>query len=316
MAIPDPHAIPETADACADYVTEADAVWDAGDNDLAFELYNSARNSSFLTDAQYSHVNLRLGLIAQARGDIDDAVVFFHASHDPAARDALHALTNATTDDREPDPAVVPATAEEAFAWIDAGLAAERSGDWQRAHDFYAVLMQASVLTPGQLGTAYVRSGIVLERLGNPDAARQRYDDALSLLADTGQLAFARERIKALGGGAATPDDAGRSAAQVAAGRTSYENGEAAAARTAFEAALHLDGTTEDKGRAHYYLAAMDYQAGRFADARNHLEAALTSAPEPERAWAQAMLHWRWDENPAAPAQPAQASAGEVDLGY
>jgi tetratricopeptide (TPR) repeat protein len=316
MAIADPHAIPESAAGCVDYVTEADAVWDAGDNDLAYTLYNSARNSSFVTDEQYNHVNLRLGLIAHTRGDTDEAIVFFRASHLPAAHDALHAMENATTDDRQPDPTQVPASAEEAFAWIDAALAAEHAGDWQRAHDFYEVIMQATVLTPGQLGTAYVRSATTSEHLGNLEAAKKRYEESLSLLADADQLSYARARIKALGGGEAAADDGSRAAAQVAAGLIAYENGDGTGARSAFEAALHLDGTDEERGRAHYYLAAMDYQAGQFANARNHLEDALASAPEPERSWAQGMLHWRWDENPAAPAQRAQAQAGEIDLGY
>lgn len=316
MSIPDPHAIPETADACADYVREADAVWDAGDNDLAYILYNSARNSSFVSDEQYSHVNLRLGLIAQTRDDVDAALVFFHASRDPAAHDALHALTNATTDDREADPSVVPATAEEAFAWINAALTAERSDDWQRANDFYGVIMQATVLTPGQLGTAYLHSGTALEHLGDPDRAKERYEDSLSLLSEADQITYVRGRIAALGRGEAAPDDDSSAAAQVAAGRRAYDDGKATDARAAFEAALHLDGDDSEKGRAHYYLAAMDYQAGRFADSRNHLEAALRTAPEPERSWAQGMLHWRWDENAAAPAQTAPTSAGEIDLGY
>jgi tetratricopeptide (TPR) repeat protein len=317
MTIPDPRAIPETSATCADYVKEADALWDAGDNDVAYELYNSARNSSFVTAEQYNHVNLRLGLIAETRGDIDKAVSFFHASHDPAAHDALQALTNATTHDRDPDPTVVPETAEEAFAWIEAALTAEGAKDWQRAHDFYEVILQATVLTPGQLGTAYSRSGIALEQLGRPDEAKARYEQSLSLLADNDQLAYAHGRIKELGGGDAAPDDDTAASAQVAAGLTAYENSDATAARTAFQAALHLDGTVDEKGRAHYYIAAMDYQENHFADSRNHLEAALKDAPEPERSWAQGMLAWRWDEQPAtATGQAPSAAAGEIDLGY
>lgn len=323
MPIPDPHAIPETADACTEYVTEADAAWEAGNSDRAYELYDAARNSAFISADQASHANMRLGLIAQTRGDTDAAVIFFHASHDPAAHDALHALTNATTHDREPDPTVVPDTAEEAFAWIEAALTAEQAKDWQRAADFYAVILQSAALTPGQQGMAYMRSGICLEQLGGTDNARTMYELSLSLLADRGQLEYAQERIKALGGGhafagpdAPIPDDDSAAAAQIEAGQVAYENADAAGARAAFEAALHLDGTAQVKGRAHYYLAAMDYQAGHYADARNHLDAALASAPDPERGWAAAMLHWRWDENPAGPAQAAQAPAGEFDPGY
>jgi len=77
-----------------------------------------------------------------------------------------------------------------------------------------------------------------------------------------------------------------------------YQLGDAAAARTALEAALHLDGPDEVKGRGHYYLGAMDYQEKKYAEARNHIEAASTSAPDPERAWATDMLTWHYDESP------------------
>lgn len=311
MAIPDPHAIPETEAACVEYLHEADAAWDAEDNDLAYELYDAARNSAFCPADRTDHVNLRLGLIAQTRGDVDDAVVFFHASHDPGARDALHALTNATTHDRSPSPDDVPATAEEAFAWIDAALAAERNSDYQRAHDLFQAVVQCTVLTPGQLGAAHMHIGISLEHLGQPDDARSSYAESVSLLSDAGQLEYVRGRIKALGGGAAEADDDSGAAAQVAAGLAAYENADAAGARAAFEAALHLDGTVEEKGRAHYYLGSMDYQAGRYADARNHVEAAVAGAPEPERSWAESMLQWRWDQNPA-PAAPG--AGGQIDI--
>lgn len=307
MAIPDPHAIPENSDACTEYVTEADAAWDAGNSDHAYDLYDSTRNSSWATPDQYNHVNLRLGLIAQTRGHIDDAVVFFHASGDPAAKEALHALTNATTNDPTPDPDVIPASAEQAWAWVEAARLADDAHDYERAVGLYNGAGHSGFLTPGQNAQAFMHAGIALEQLGRTDDARHTYETAISHASDQADLAYIAGRIKALGGGESSPDDNSPAAAQVAAGVIAYQNGDASGARTAFEAALHLDGSDAEKGRAQYYLGAMDYQAHQYANARNHVEAAAHNAPDPERSWAVDMLHWRWDEaDPNAPYAPTE----------
>jgi tetratricopeptide (TPR) repeat protein len=298
-SIPDPHAIPESDAACAEYIQEGDAAWESGNNDHAYDLYQAARNSSFAAANQADHALLRLGLIAQTRGDVDDAVLFLHASHDPAAKDVLHALTNATKDNLTPTPDQVPQTTEQTFAWWEAALAAERAQNFDLAHGLFEATAQSAHITTGQQGTAIIRSAVALERLGQPDVARERYQRALSLLASEDEIAYASGRINALGGGHETAHDSSPAATQVADGMVAYENGDAAAARAAFEAAIHLDGPTEEKARAHYYLGAMDYQHRRYADARDHIEAAA-AAPEPERGWAAAMLQWRWDEHPAA----------------
>jgi tetratricopeptide (TPR) repeat protein len=310
MAIPDPHAIPESDVSCGEYIREADAAWESGNNDHAYDLYLAVRNSSFAAADQVDQATLRLGLIAQTRGDIDDAVLFLHASHDPAARDALHALTNATTNDPTPTPDQVPQTTEQTFAWFEAGLAAEHAQHFDLAHGLFEATAQSAHATTGQQGTAFIHSATALEHLGQPDAARDRYERSLSLLSDEDQLAYASGRIHALGGGHAEAHDSSPAATQVAAGRIAYENGDGVSARAAFEAAIHLDGPAEEKARAHYYLGAMDYQHRRYADARNHIEAAA-AAPEPERGWAAAMLHWRWDEQPAAVSDASPAPTSE-----
>ena len=319
-SIPDPHAIPETDAACAEYVMEGDAAWESGNNDLAYELYLAVRNSSFAAADQLSHALLRLGFIAQTRGDIDDAVTFLHASHEPAAKDALHALTNATTNDPTPSVEQIPQTTEQTFAWYEAALAAEGGQNFDLAHGLFEATAQSGHATSGQQGTALIHSAMALERLGQPDAARERYQRCLSLLSDEDQLGYATGRIHALGGGQQTAHDSSPAATQLAAGMVAYDNGDAAAARAAFEAAVHLDGPAQEKARAHYYLGAMDYQHRLYANARNHVEAAAAGASEPERGWAVAMLQWRWDEHvaatqgtaspaPAAPPTPASPPA-------
>jgi tetratricopeptide (TPR) repeat protein len=173
----------------------------------------------------------------------------------------------------------------------------------------YNAAAQSSHIAPGQQATLYLHAGTALEQLGRTEEARHTYELALSMASNQDDIDFIRGRIKVLGGGEATADDASAAAAEVAAGVIAYENGDAAGARTAFEAALHLDGTDAEKGRAQYYLGAMDYQAHQYANARNHVEAAAKNAPEPEKGWAQGMLQWRWDEHLAAPAAGAASPA-------
>lgn len=309
ISIADLHAIPETEAACAEYTREADAAWETGDIDRAYALYLAVRNSSFAAGEQVDQAAVRLGVIAHYRGDIDDAVLHLRASNDPAARDMLHALTDATEDDPTPTPEQIPQTTEQSFAWWEAAVDAEQAQNFDLAHGLFEATAQSEHLNPGQQGTALVHSAMALEQIGQSDLARQRYERCLSLLSTEDELAFVSDRIHALGGGQETAHDSSPAATQVAAGMVAYENGDATAARAAFEAAIHLDGPAEEKARAHYYLGAMDYQHRRYADARNHIEAAST-APEPERGWAAAMLQWRWDErqDAASDASPAPAA--------
>lgn len=310
MAIPDPHAIPETDAACHEYLQEADQAWDGGNNDHAYDLYYALRQSQFASADAYDHAALRLGLIAESRGDTDMAVQFLSASHAPAAADALHALTNATTNDPTPAPEQVPATAEQLLAWIQAGDAALQASDWQRGYGLFIAATQSSQAAPGQAAYCYQQAGLAAEHLGDQEKAVQCYEQALPMMTTPADADAVRQRLHALGGAQVGAADATPAATQVAAGINAYENGDATAAHTALSAALHLDGPDDQKARARYYLAAMDYQAARYADARVHVEAAASGAPEPERSWAHAMLQWRWDEHDSAAPTSSAAAAG------
>ncbi|MDT4941790.1 MAG: hypothetical protein QOJ34_1879, partial [Pseudonocardiales bacterium] len=166
---------------------------------------------------------------------------------------------------------------------------------------------QSTAINTGQLGSVYKSCGTSFEHLGKTAEARTSYEEALSLLSSADEIAYVRERIHALGGGEATAADQSPASAQVAAGVIAYENGDATGAQTAFQAALHLEGPESEKGRAHYYLGAMAYQARHYAEARNHVENAVAHAPSPEQGWASSMLNWRWDEHPAAAGTSAAA---------
>ena len=313
MAIPDPHAIPETEAACQEYLQEADHAWDAGDNEHAYDVYYSLRSSQFVTNQVWDHVSYRLGMIAVSRGDTNMAVQFLGNSHAPGAAEALHALTNATTNDPTPSAEQVPATAEQVLAWIHAGDAAIQGSDWQQAYGLFVAATLSAQIAPGEVGYCYQQAGLAAEHLGDQEKAVQCYEQAIPLMTNAQDADDVRERLRALGGAQVGAADATPAATQVAAGINAYENGDAAAAHTALSAALHLDGPDEQKARARYYLAAMDYQAARYADARVHVEAAAAGAPEPERSWAEAMLQWRWDEHDAAaPATSASPAAAQT----
>jgi len=310
MAIPDPHAIPETDAACHEYLQEADQAWDGGNNDHAYDLYYALRQSQFASADMYDHAALRLGLIAESRGDTDMAVQFLSASHAPGAAEALHALTNATTNDPTPSADQVPATAEQLLAWIHAGDTAVQGSDWHLAYGLFLAATQSPQAAPGEAAYCYQQAGLAAEHLGEHQKAVDCYERALPMMTTPADADAVRQRLHVLGGGTATASGTSAADAQVASGIAAYENGDATTAHTDLSAALHLEGPDDQKARARYYLAAMDYQAGRYADARVHVEAAASGAPEPERSWAHAMLQWRWEEHDSAAPASSAAAAG------
>jgi tetratricopeptide (TPR) repeat protein len=295
MAIPDVHAIPETAEACTEYQTEADQAWNDGNQDHAWDVYRSLFESHVKTDAQESHVGHRLALIAVNRGQTDVAWTYIAYSNEPGAADIKHSLDNATPNDPTPDPEVVPTTVEQTDDWWNAGVAAKNAGDWDLAGRFFSAIAASTCNQPNVIAKAEVLIGDSLHELGDDAAARQWYEKALPNLDDPAAIEIARQRITDIGV-KSTADHSSPAAEQVVNGVEAYQLGDAAAARTALEAALHLDGPDDVKGRAHYYLGAMDYQENKYADARSHIEAAANSAPDPEKGWATDMLTWHYDE--------------------
>ncbi|HEV7205741.1 MAG TPA: tetratricopeptide repeat protein [Jatrophihabitans sp.] len=296
MAIPDPHAIPEDATACTEYRTEADQAWDGGDTDRAYELYHSLTQSLAATDAQTSHAQYRLALIAVNRGDHDLAYDLLSRSSEPGAADLRRSLDNATPNDPVADPDVVPLTAEQTDDWWEAGVAAKHAGDWDLARRFFTSIASSTCNGPDVIARAEVLVGEATHQLGEDANARLWFEKALpNLSGGTAEMEIARTMLGEVGVHA-TADHSSPAAEQLVNGIEAYQQGDLAAARTALEATLHLDGPAEVKGRARYYLGALDYQDRRYADARNHLEEAARSAPDQERAWATEMLSWHWDE--------------------
>jgi tetratricopeptide (TPR) repeat protein len=300
MTIADVHAIPESEADCTEYLTEADQAWDASDPDRAFDLYQSLLQSGFITDAQRSHAAYRAALIAVNRGQTDVAWDLIGWSHEPGTEELKKSLDNATPDDPAPDPDTPPATMEQTDDWWAAGVKAKEAGDWDLARRFFASIAASTCNAPNAIAKAEVNVGDALHHLGDDENARLWFEKALPNLDDPEAVKIARERLGEVGVHA-TADDSSPAAAQVVTGVEAYQLGDLAAARTALQAALHLDGPDDVKGRAHYYLGAMDYQDKHYAEARNHLEAAAANAPAQESDWARQMLSWHWEEVTPAP---------------
>jgi len=306
MAIADVHALPETEAACTEYLTEGDQAWDGGDADRAYELYHSLFMSHQTTPAQRSHAAFRLGATLLNRGERDAAFGFLRQSQEPGAHELLQSIDNSTPNDPTPDPDVVPTTLERCYDWNEAGRAAESSGDHDRAARFFLAVAACQAAPETMRAKCEASAGENLIAAGHADTGRMWIEQAMPRLSGDDSAQHFRDVLAHAGGpaGAAADDTSSQAAHQVSVGVGAYESGDATAARTAFEAALHLDGPDDAKGRAHYYLGAMDYQAGHYAQARNHVEAAVEKAPDPEKGWAHAMLGWRWDEVPEIPPNP------------
>jgi tetratricopeptide (TPR) repeat protein len=233
------------------------------------------------------------------RGDTDVAYNYLGWSHEPGVDELRKSLDNATPNDPTPDPETPPATIEQTDDWWAAGIAAKAAGDWDLAGRFFASIAASTCNPPAAIAGAEVNLAEALHNLGDDPAARAWLEKALPNLDNAETAEIARQRLQALGV-ASTPDHSSPAAEQVVIGVAAYQDGDAAAAKTALQAALHLDGPADVKGRAQFYLGSMLYQDKQYAEARTHIEAAAASAPDQEKAWASEMLTWHWDEKPAA----------------
>ena len=294
MAIPDPRAIPETPDAATEYATAADAAWTAGDPSAAWDLYHSVFTSEAATTDQRSHSAYRLALIALNRGDHEQARRFAWESSDTGAKDLLSSLDNATTD-ATPDPNRAVVGTEEADRYWRLGTEARGNGDSLAASQWFIAIATGSDLAPNYIAQAEFNVAQCLISLGEEATARGWLERALPNLTDPASVEFCRKILGKVGVHGVTSDIP--AVKQLDAGIESFQLGDLAAARAALEAALHLDGSTDEvKGRAEYYLGSMAFQAKQYADARDHLGRASTLAPDPEKSWAHEMLQWEWQD--------------------
>lgn len=296
MPIVDPHAIPETADACREYLAAADEAWDGGRADEAWDLYYAAFNSAVSDHAQTAHAAYRLALIAINRGDHEAAYNFADYAGDQG-KDLLKSLRNAAPESAPPDPARVPATMEELEEYWKLAAAALDSSDWNAVVGWYGIMAQSPVATPDQMARCSLAVARGMHQQGDDAGARRWLDAAIpNLNGSPEEMASAQELVGILGSdGPANP--ATPAEQQLADGIDDYRIGDGANARKKLEAALHVSGATDEvKGRAEFYIGSMDLQAHQYAEARDRLERAVSLAPEPEKGWASRLLADHWQE--------------------
>jgi tetratricopeptide (TPR) repeat protein len=297
VTIDDPTAIPETAEAVAEYLQEADEAFGREDNDRARPLYYAAVQSDLISDADDSRASHRLALILLAAGETEEAYRFAHASREPGRDDILRALDGATPD-APVDPSEVPQTFEAASRYWDAAKAARDNSDSSTEEALLRAISSSPGLTPGAIATASLRVAELAHADGRDDEGRawaesalanassgETHDGAVALLREMGVHVEDSNPIETAG------------SRRLIAGIEAWERGEQATARTEFQAVLDADDVTDaDKGRAAFYLGSMAYYANDYDTARTHLHRARDNADDPEKTWATEMLEWRWQE--------------------
>lgn len=296
MAIPDPTAIPESDEQVEEYLAAAEQAFDTGDSERAFTLYWAAYQSE-RTGSQKGLVLYRMALIEMGRGNHDEAYRLAFLSDHPSAVDLRRSADNATPD-QAVDPHRIPATAEEALDYIRQGDHAVETGDNATALALYSMIVQCPDLSPNGRANSQVVYAEVLHRMNRDDEARQWLEAGISL-ADGDHATRARTLLTELGGAHVTDDNPYETEGSRAmiAGIEFFQSGVRDMARVELTTALTIDSSTsEDKGRAAYYLGVLDHQERHFATARDHLHHAQRDAPEPEKGWATDMLSWEWQE--------------------
>ena len=295
MAIDDPTAIPETAEALQEYLQEADEAFERDNHDRAKPLYYAATTSALISDADHSRANHRLALIHLAAGEPEDAYRFVYKSREPGRDDILRALDGGTVD-TPVDPSEIPQTFEETERYWKAAEAARANSDTATAEALYRAFAASPAVAPGQMAIAAVHVAEIAHADGRNDEAHEWADAALANAAEDEPRRRARVVLQAVGGPAPSDSETDASRALLA-GLASWEAGDQALATNGFEAVLAAaDATSAEQGRARFYLGSMAYHANDYDTARTHLQQAARDADDPEKTWATEMLEWRWQE--------------------
>jgi tetratricopeptide (TPR) repeat protein len=298
MAIDDPTAIPQTPEHVAEYMQEADRLWNDNRTEEAHTLYRSVYSATG-KGADSSLACYRVALYLQTTGDTNGALLWSELSSEPATQDLRIAL-RAAMPDQAVDPSEVPQTTEacDHYAWSMINFFDQ--GDWATVDAIGSALMQTTVDYPISHQAIYqTYRGVALVHLGRNDEARPILEFVVANCANQDRLAQARAALQQIGievqdGGNPydTPDSH-----ELLAGIAAFERGDEQAAMTSLRSVVNSGNAGEtDKGRAHFYLGSMDYHTHRFDEARTHLHTAEKDAPDPEKGWATDMLSWRWQE--------------------
>jgi tetratricopeptide (TPR) repeat protein len=298
MAIEDPTAIPETVERLAEYMQEADRLWNDSRTEEASVLYRSVFNCTMSNDYS-SLAGYRLALYLQTIGDIDGALNFVAYTNEPGTRDLETAL-RAAMPDQPVDPSEVPETAEACERYMQSIMNAVERTDWTTVDALVLAYQQTSVdVGVGRHATAQAYRGVALVHLGRNDEARPCLEYAVANSVNEDRLKEARAALQQIG---IQIDDQGnpyetQDSQSLLIGIGAFESGDVNAATTQLKSVVDSnDAGAQDKGRAHFYLGSMAYHDRRFDEARGHLHIAENDAPSPEQEWAVDMLSWRWQE--------------------
>ncbi len=298
MAIDDPTAIPQTTEQIAEYMHEADRLWNDSRTEEAHVLYRSVFNGTN-GDANSSLAGYRLALYLQTIGDIDHALEFVAYTNEPGSHDLAIAL-RAAMPDQPVDPSEVPQTAEACERYLQSISNSFDQSDWTTVDALCLAYQQTPVdVGVGRHATCQTFRGLALVHLGRNDEARPVLEYVLANSNSEQRLAQARAALQQVG---VQVDDGGNpyvtgDSQRLLAGIAAFERGDEPTASTELQAVVDSDSGAIDKGRAHFYLGSMAYHSHRFEEARTHLHTAQADAPEPEQGWATDMLSWRWQED-------------------
>ncbi|MEP7047523.1 MAG: tetratricopeptide repeat protein [Ilumatobacteraceae bacterium] len=298
MAIEDPTAIPESPEQVTEYMTAADQLWNDSRTDDAHVLYRSVFNSPVAAAPQSSLSGYRLALYLQTIGDVDGALGYVAYTTEPGTHDLEIAL-HAEMPDQVVDPSVVPQTMEACERYAQSIVSAFERSDWTTVEALVLAYQDTSIdVGIGRHALMQSFRGPALVHLGRNDEARPVLEYVIANSINDDGLARAHAAMQQIGiqvddGGNPYETDDSRN---LLAGIAAFEGGDEASATIALQSVVDSDAGDSDKGRAHFYLGSMAYHGQRYDEARTHLHAARSTAPEPEQGWTNDILSWRWQE--------------------
>jgi tetratricopeptide (TPR) repeat protein len=298
MAIDDPTAIPQTIEQIAEYMKQADQLWNDNRTEEAHVLYRSVFNAT--TGPEGSLAGYRLALYLQTIGDIDGALNFVTYTNEPGTHD-LEVALRAAMPDEAVDPSEVPQTAEACERYMQSITSAFERSDWTTVDALCLAYQQTPVdIGVGRHAAGQMFRGLALVHLGRNDDARPALEYVLANSASEDYLARSRAALQQIG---VDVQDGGNpyeteDSKHLLAGIAAFENGDEVTALTELQTVVNSgDAGASDQGRAYFYLGSMSYHTHNFQEARRYLEIAQAAAPEPEQGWAKDMLSWRWQED-------------------
>ncbi len=310
MAIDDPTTIPESQETANEYLAAADDYWSNHRHDEALTLYWSVLMSNYsdsLADGRESDALLRVGIIAEERGDVDRAWRAYRWGKAVGNEECTRRLAalEGEMPDQAVDPDVAPASMEALSQYTGAADEAE-SSDPELAARLYRACLESPAMTPVVRGHVAYRLALLYQQGGSHDAAYGMFEEAAAMAGgDERDQAMAALRQYQRQDGAdhddvlasGTPNDEDDAGRYVQAAIGAYDRGDTGRAEAIATVVVSSGAASSaQQGTAHYYLGALAYYAHNYDVARIHLDHARSNAPAPCREWAEEMMTFLWQE--------------------